>query len=513
MDASDLAFPNLHLLRGRVHLLFPELFYTNEVPEEEQVVLINQAMSDINGRLREIEALDKGPRDTECEDGLAVPQERGELEKGYQTLKSFLSPIRSVPPELWLEVFHHMLPIFTDSKGTAFLRVCSRWRRIAFCTPSLWQHFSIRFEFTKRFQYLDFIATCLAIGSPRKTPLNLYVYSFLPQSARVPLPRSPTLIFLSPHASRIHTLDCRLTKEQFHRLEVLSGCLSILQSLRVAVQSPSHAPEPRFRVFTVAPQLTDVSVNVGPEWFDLPWDQLTRYEGDSRSLPLLQDASNLRHLLLKDGVPPSIMHSTLNIPLTSLHLSALPGFTCPLLPSCTFPGLTKLVIIDACRAAWSIFLPPFLLRSSPPLTTLTMHNTQVNADELLECLRLVPTLQNLAIGEDRCPLECIGNLTVEELTACNHDGVHSLLSQLTTLRLWGEPLCDVPQFIRMLESRLGGSATLGTERLLLRRVHLMFPSYYACRKWYSVRSLRAETFSLETGIIRYDDSFKSWVTK
>lgn len=486
---------------------FPDLLNTNAVPTEEQVVVIKRTVLEAKLKLAQLVQL----KDSE-------PTRKGKerLELEHQSLQNatdlnltLLSSSRFVPSELWSEIFLNTVDLRSKAKPTLtpllLAHICYRWRDIAFQTPVLWKSLEILLDRMGSKSYRKFVLGWL--GRARDCQLNLYIR----QSTLFPVQKPHKITDLLPFVPRIRRLHCVLSARFYELLLPMERHLLALEEIELNFMG-MVLDNQSLPVFAKASKLVDVALGSDKNFFILPWEQLTHYSCETGGInyyrEVLLKALNLQHL------SANCTHSSPNtapliVWLTSLRLSCRSYSPFVLIDTLTLPNLLELAVFDRYSDTWNTSLRDFLIRSSPPLQTLTLAHTGVNAVQLTDCLRLTTKLQTLIIGETNPNIQSMNQAMIHSLTVQISD-LSSLVPQLSVLKLRGPPQCDPDLFLKMAQSRTP-SSELRKERGVspLKRIHIMFPSHHKARKWNLVKGLRSQGVECRIGV--YQGDFEAFV--
>lgn len=204
-------------------------------------------------------------------------------------------PIHDVPTELLVRIFSFVVDrpfaVFNRAISDApwvLGRVCSRWRTVAWGTPSLWSNFELRWYDIESYWYKK--PKCVervdaVLARSKETALSTRFEEMTPQS-------------LAPfvgHASRLRDLSIFCQRQSLRHLQAL-GELSGLQRLRILSYSDDDndmaSRGEDYDVFATALRLVDVEFDIGElRPVCLRWDQLTRLKvqvrvGDAGTISL-----------------------------------------------------------------------------------------------------------------------------------------------------------------------------------------------------------------------------------
>ncbi|GLB45707.1 hypothetical protein LshimejAT787_2600400 [Lyophyllum shimeji] len=225
--------------------------------------------------------------------------------------------------------------------------------------------------------------------------------------------------------------------------------------------------------FEYAPLLRNVATHgAKPTALRIPWHQITNLTfdpPDTIGMEWAQQCSNLQSLTIYPTMLPNghIIHPLLGHFTTSLGLQSPPN-ALGIFSRFTTPNLLSLIIKSASPNKYFIWFhseflafvarsPPFALRE---FALINLY-TDMTADQLIECLRVLPSLQTLKIVETyRKPLfthEVCHALTRRAYDVDDYSDEMSsmhLSPMLTTLYLGEGAIVDPESLADMLESRL-----------------------------------------------------------
>ncbi|KAF9039208.1 hypothetical protein BJ165DRAFT_1496831 [Panaeolus papilionaceus] len=352
--------------------------------------------------------------------------EIAQLEQQISNLKSLVSPLRRLPPELLQEIFligaaqqNINKFIFFDVvhgepvSSWAVAGVCRKWRNVALSTPELWNvlpHLTFeRVNFhAHKLQYSKFEFLLRYSGN---LPLHLYI------EARTPwLPETcPVLDLLIQHSERWETVVVKMTSSTFARLNGVRNRIPRLQRLSLTLwHSWAHNSDVDWDMFAIAPRLTDVSFKCRSEVaLRLPESQLTRYSLESMHVDgighALQSSSTIQALYIRnERMDP--LHDTITLPnLTKLFFQFRHYHSSPsLLDSLSLPALQELVVcgdhpnilatsLSLLRRAGEASPSRKSALKSLRISASTANLVMSNSTTLLSILELVTELQFLDI--------------------------------------------------------------------------------------------------------------------
>ncbi|KJA17367.1 hypothetical protein HYPSUDRAFT_1024968 [Hypholoma sublateritium FD-334 SS-4] len=309
--------------------------------------------------------------------------------------------------------------------------VCMSWRNISRGTSQLWK--SVIVALSSRHANAQAILLRRWLAHAGSRPLSIKVIEDDANDDEETDEwgidtTSPAVIHvLAEHAPRWHTVDIFLPAAWKTALTRVAKNLPLLTrlTLRTAESSPSLA---RVTVFAGAPALREVTlVGYGVANVDLPWVQLTQLEAECFSAfeayETLRRCSAMRRCLLEQryrGVVPFTPHPFTHSMLETLELvvDSAVGLGA-LLGALTLPSLRRFVLAlpEDCEEPMLKWVTPLLRRSACRLERLHLVGETPKEHELVECLRLVPTLRTLLLLNPKA--ETGGKLTEYFLDSMN----------------------------------------------------------------------------------------------
>ncbi|KAJ7644616.1 hypothetical protein FB45DRAFT_298211 [Roridomyces roridus] len=356
---------------------------------------------------------------------------RDREEQLISALKPLVAPIRRVPPELLLEIFHAAFKC--DELGwlkqvLAIASVCGHWRRLACTCPRLWNRLlKVDIQKAPSEEYLVIAKTFLERSGVLPIPVGLhheheeaaplveYLYTLAP--------RWVSLYFDSSHIGRLCDLP--------------TDALTTLKSLTVHSHMEISASSP-LQVFLGAPHLRHVFLNV---WnlraFPMPWSQLTTLtihclaEPAQHYLEILVQCTNVVTVEFMGLRPWSERPPSFSQPVRlekiqkfalefvvdqeSEEQPIMPFFSCLALPS-----LTTLELNYECGTSWSS--PDFTLfqHRSPKIEEFKLHGPDMDINDLISLVREFSNLVELNLHY--CGFDGLDTLTsILELFQCSQE--------------------------------------------------------------------------------------------
>ncbi|KAF8214169.1 hypothetical protein K438DRAFT_1803007 [Mycena galopus ATCC 62051] len=308
-------------------------------------------------------------------------------------------PVLMLPPEITAEIFVHCLPPFADlgvyhrignTPLVSLMRVCRAWRDIALATPVLWSVMDFPYDSSPILpdpRYVD------ELIDRRLTRAGQRPLSFIIRATKL----REDVVFLANiihrYSHRLRYLELVIDEPQLDQLGLSVQNFPLLESASFHCVPQSDALHD---VFGNAPRLHEFRVNPifrtsRSIYLTLPWLQLTKFDGVLNDLELFTDAPNLAEVTCSlewSGVPyPQKTHIRLN----SL---AVKGGTLEILQYLTLTGLRHL---DVSFEESGNELEAFLIRSSPPLISLSARVYDQGFDWNRSLTHVASTLQNLQL--------------------------------------------------------------------------------------------------------------------
>ncbi|KAF8055201.1 hypothetical protein FPV67DRAFT_870948 [Lyophyllum atratum] len=417
------------------------------------------------------------------QDGLWIDSDRSDLErtpghrpKGSQR-RGYKPLIHRLPFELLTQVFIEVCrntglgPLYYTQLApvTILALVCSLWRDVVVPNPILWSSFRFTAGNSFRTDNTKTLLPILRLFLRRSYPSDLAVCVQIQDGPQ----DDPCFDELALHSERWGHLHLDVFPRLIPKLNTVKNRVSALKTL--SLQSKASRVSPSSDVvdaFEYAPLLRNVATRgVPPSALRIPWDQITdlTYDPpDSTGMEWAQQCSNLQSLTI---YPTSLrnahsIHPLLGQFTISLGLRSPPNALD--ISSCfTMPHLLSLKINSASPTKYFVWFhaeflafvarsPPFALREF----ILVNLYTDMTDDQLIECLRVLPSLQTLKILETyRKPLfthEVCRALTrraydINDMS--DEESSMHLSPMLTTLYLGEGLIVDPETLADMLESR------------------------------------------------------------
>ncbi|KAF7338032.1 hypothetical protein MVEN_02027200 [Mycena venus] len=377
-------------------------------------------------------------------------------------------PALSLPPEVTAEVFLHCLPLLrglgwgVESTGPLILTsVCRAWRDITLATPVLWSSLALRFDdipydvVTNPGSMEDFIDRWLSRAGT--CPLSL---CFRISGDEFTLSVSRLRDIIHRYSHRVQYLEIHAGDDcDIRELRLDSVEFPLLQS---AALHCDHDPDPHVdlpgNVFGNAPQFHNLrllSAGITPTSFTLAWSQLTKFEGTIWDLKLFTFAPNLTEVTCSFD-PDDQLFAVITHPcLRSLTIGEDNSDDNDIIQYLDLPGLRHLDVryMDEYDS-----LEPFLVRSSPPLVSLSVRGDQSSFSHWRQCMRLVAgTLESLEMHHVSAGV--MSSLFGPALSSSCLDA----LPNIRAISLEGVESVDLPFLVHFLYSR---SSKLRTFKLV-----------------------------------------------
>ncbi|KAK0444592.1 uncharacterized protein EV420DRAFT_1573743 [Desarmillaria tabescens] len=438
------------------------LKFSNEAPTEEEADTLRTIVSSCERRMdcidEEESVLMKTILDmeqiiaTSKQRMLALRQERLQIPAEILIWKSLLSPIRHVPPEVWIQIFRHTIepskslqaawgtPTTFANHGWDFHPpedslwaiegVCSKWRNVLLNSPSVCSNFGVNAnryvrKLGRRMDRSGNHSLTITISTPKsRLVMMLHSFSRRIQYLRFNLPSRllqsiPSLQLSLPS---LHTLFLLSTDGNgiARRSDSFAFCPSLRNLACVDIIDPN----------TLASAASDVSIHI---------HMLERLV----NLRFCQLIAPLSH----NAVFPSLYR---NYRRTTMEpLTVMPQ----IMDRLTLPQLLKLDIVCPFHSAeFDITFSAacgLIHRSLPPLTQLCFMRGYIDSADLLHIIRTTPTLEELKLSQlnrDAITPEIIAALTL------NHSGDINM-PRLHTIRLSNAEQVGLPQLVDMIRSR------------------------------------------------------------
>lgn len=439
-----------------------------------------------------------------------LQRNRNYLGKCRDQYRAFISPIRRVPVEIWIDIFYECCKDEINGADidaedcvppTAIhlSSVCSLWHNIFSATPTLWSFVTLNLQALMRYPRED-THTRIQQYLRRSQGLPLHVRMIGSQVAeshemlRDPPNIDITIDLLRHSMNRWKNLHIdRFGLSYINQFIVFKGALPLLETLNFIAERGLIGWRHKLTYFLTFPRLRHISIT--GDSINITASSVS-HESALRSITLTRfQASQIRKIL--EGCP-TITSATLEWPKpyrdsfvhrpvhTNLqYLSIFIDYQDSLdyvLDILTLPRLESLHI-ETNRATSTPTLstkdfPPFIARSNCKLRQLSWINARLDGEELLDILRLTPELRALVWEADASTnRDTIHTLLSHLVVSSSSDTSETLLPNLTIL---GMPIFDDQGDLAldMIESR--GSAhvmTTAHTTSVLNLVNLQITSY------------------------------------
>ncbi|KAJ7498523.1 hypothetical protein FB451DRAFT_1548375 [Mycena latifolia] len=349
---------------------------------------------------------------------LAISHHELLLSEIQRQLDSIVYPVLTLPHEITSEIFKHCLPatralhsLDPSEAPLLLLHVCSAWREIALATPALWATLDLNAVYVRR-HFSAIFDTWLARA--RQRPLSVKIVGPLFEIANF----DSFSASFRRHACGIQSLKLDITVDSVEDLEkmdtdLLGLIFPLLQSLSIRLLANGRedlSVPSSINLFHDAPLLQEVLSFDGPPYFiALPWQQLTKFTGQTYTIADCLDALRLmpnlvevRFALLQEEASNGDHTSVSHLKIESFTLfewlceeSGTYANSTEVLAFLTIPGLQTLGILNPDSDVFDdAVLDSFLSRSAPPLRRLVIRgDIEIRFTSLLA----VPGLTDLEI--------------------------------------------------------------------------------------------------------------------
>ncbi|KAK0203251.1 hypothetical protein DFS33DRAFT_976139 [Desarmillaria ectypa] len=407
---------------------------------------------------------------------------------------------RHISPEIWQDIFvyclpdlhevtyHHTSDLVRPSKFDApllLLLVCKTWRYWALRTPRLWARLSVRVSWGKSYPPLP--QAFLWLKRSKSVPLTFS----LRQNGDWAADHIMTSKLLQRFLCHVHRwqhvslhLCCALALSTLAKhndivpRDLRSMYLSLVASTEVLAMTDEFSVA--LNHFTSAPNFSSLvisGINVFQCLKDhhlIQWERLTEVKLDDVNyvdtcLALFSICKNLVRCtigVLETAYPPASEHyihappEIITLPhLTFLSLNINEADICKIFSQLHVPELHELTVYSYAQTWPQAVFSSWLERSKCALTRVEFHDTRMQQEQFLQCLRLASfaTVTELVMDEEGFLPEdwtgFISKAAIEELTVREHSG-GCLLPKLGTLDLSGRCVEDSgAAVIEMIASR------------------------------------------------------------
>jgi hypothetical protein len=370
---------------------------------------------------------------------------------------ALLSPMQRMPPEILAEIFTNCLPcdrhgkISTQSAPLLLMAVCRRWNAVALSLPKLWATISVTLyanSFSPKRSLLE-----AWITRSRSCPLTLNLnHDEIKTCCTFSKTVEPVFTIFVQHLHRLRHFHLRLPlvdtnaiPSPFQNPHVRS--CSILETVHMSAPSlPAREMEWLCSFLFPAPELRHVYWRSHQYISGLPLSQLTTLDLDPGTVApwvnfreVFGRACRVTSLRLRSVSIQTMLGTPILLP--ALRLLTLPCDTelGALFDSVILPSLKELIIHPERGRTYSFPFWPharfksLLARSSCSITSLTLYNTCITSEHLIEYLRTMQDLLKLEI------------INEAKLSSVVGEEVLGLLTPDPARPLLGDPICLAPK--------------------------------------------------------------------
>ncbi|KAH9481742.1 hypothetical protein JR316_0006269 [Psilocybe cubensis] len=385
--------------------------------------------------------------------------------KSIANLRSLLSPIRRLPPEILTEIFEYCLPSDKFIRASPYeaplllTHVCSAWRNACIANPLLWRSLEIANDCF----VLDNVhcrnassLTHMWFSRAGACPLSLSVeddnicservmwiissYGHRFQHLRINIPQPVTLQFGNANGyTSLETFEI-ITPYGLEDFQIAALCNSVLMTA------------PRLREFS-----WNNSAHFPPSPLRMHWGNLTRLSLNTsvhvdQCLMIMSKLERITHLTFHNICLSNPTLSNLKI-----HLPELTSFIIcgdynisRIFEEATTPKLNELIL--NLRYWPGRAVTDFLRRSRCPLQSLNLYFPPLTESDLLECLQIVQgTLKEFTVQSN----PGMYSVTDDILDRLTDTGVGQVLCpHLSVIALYDCISCSPGRFAKMVRSRL-----------------------------------------------------------
>ncbi|KAK0226556.1 hypothetical protein IW262DRAFT_775579 [Armillaria fumosa] len=458
---------------------------------EETAAAIDQERKEMmalrNELLKDVDLLEKQTS--------ILRQKRLALSERIRGRKALLSPVRRLPSEVLVLIFHETIEFpwkrinaiddwryfdlnrqFDADSPWSIASVSRRWREVSLSFPELWTFINIAvteelFE-EGDYGYLRFIN--LHLSRSGSCPLSVAIY----ENGGLPFEELPPNLLgsLFSYAHRIHHLHVHLSERMISSLHRLRSSFHQLRTLLIApVDDEIQADE--LEIFDLSQKLhTITTINADLSLLFVSWESITRYESDyyptekfgltcpESLLQNLRDSQNLTSCFWRCG-PTSCEDELADIEeliacqkLQSLeigsgHLSN-PEAISQVIDRLHLPSLSSLRVTCPVKGCESDVrfgsITRLIGRSWCKLTTLAFSQGAVPSDDLHYIFDQTPTLEEVKlvdVGTEAITDELLATLVYRD------GDTKPLLPRLRSLYLGGSFAFTMCMYASMIESR------------------------------------------------------------
>ena len=332
----------------------------------------------------------------------ALNDEKNTVDQYINDHEARFAPARKILPEILSEIFRWC---FVDGvlKGAADAplvlgQVCSYWRAVANATPSLWSSLQISCYPKVKAEMAD-----TALSRSGASPLDI-TFRFHSASTHWDERANSCLDAVLNHSRRWKSVYFILSSAGLQKLSSVKGMLPLLEKLDIPADYKSFNGV--LDAFEVAPRLRSLRTTLLPNTLMVPLEQLEYLDicliTQKGCIDWLMRCPNLVECRLHLNKDQSVaLHSsfTAHLPrLTKLDLWAMEdcGLQC-LFDSLVTPMLSDLQIRHPKSVHWAQASFISLRRSASTVRKLHLGYIPLTDVQIIECLRLLPSLMELII--------------------------------------------------------------------------------------------------------------------
>lgn len=408
--ASPLAHLNTTRLSPNSYLLG-----TNHPPSELEIYSIRRAVADAKSDQLRLE------RDiAQLEATLdALYNEKGVINDYIREHEVLLAPARRILPEILSEIFQWcfadgMLASAADAP-VVLGQVCNYWRSIAISTPNLWSSLNLHLRPNNAKFKPDLANTALSRSGACPLTIDLiFTGDDYDWDGDWDEHAESCLDSVLNHSRRWKSMYFQLPQCALQKLSVVKYALPLLERLCIRPTSPPF--DMILDAFEVAPRLSNLCTDMLPNVLQVPWENLKNFEGSGHnqreSLDWLHRSPNLVECVINFdyedewhiGQPSTSMAHFPRLHKLEVTTDGDDGLE-DLFNCLVTPLLSDLRIEYSDLGPWAQapFIS-FLHRSTCALRQLHLIDIPLTDVQLIECLRMVPSLTELVIrGHDLEP--------------------------------------------------------------------------------------------------------------
>ncbi|KAK0495083.1 hypothetical protein EDD18DRAFT_1332974 [Armillaria luteobubalina] len=417
------------------------------------------------------------------------------LNERIRERKALLSPVRRLPPEVLVLIFHETIEFpwkrinanddwrcfdldrqFDADSPWSIASVSRRWREVSLSFPELWAFINIAvteelFE-EGEYGYLRFINLHLSRSGSR--PLSVAIY----KNGDLPFEELPPNLLgsLFSFVHRIHHLHVHLSQRIISSLHPLRSSFHQLRTLLIAPVD-DEIQDDELEIFDYSLELhTITTINTDFSLLFVSWRNITRYESDyyptekfGLTCPesLLQNLRGLTNLTscfwrcgpascedgLADIEEPIACQKLQSLEIGSGHLSK-PEAISQVIDRLHLPSLSSLRVtcpVKGCESDVQFgSITRLIGRSWCKLTTLAFSKGAVPSDDLHYIFDQTPTLEEVKlvdVGSEAITDELLATLVYRD------SDTKPLLPRLRSLYLGGSFAFTMCMYACMIESR------------------------------------------------------------